>query len=275
GMSVADNYFWNQPYKFGGKELDRMNGLDLYDFGARMLDSAAPTWSTPDPLAQLDYSISPYVYCNANPINAIDPDGMSTWVIANSDGTYRVVGGILDDDKNIYSVSFNDGTMSTKTIGETSSVTSFYNSDANNGEGAWAIGSTINPNDNSGQNFLSGIVGDTPSLGDYILNARNNKKYDFKVTNGTIKNSDIYRGMPIGKTNGKTIYSSARDIGNMAAGFVAGVHGFSWMESRIAFDSYQSYSSGRFTSEGISTQNAEYYGWREGSKAPIFIKNLI
>lgn len=39
----------------------------------------------------------------------------------------------------------------------------------------------------------------------------------------------------------------------------------SWNASRIAFDAYQSYSSGKPTIEGISTRNAEYYGWRIGS----------
>ncbi|MEG1916866.1 MAG: RHS repeat-associated core domain-containing protein [Muribaculaceae bacterium] len=86
GMSVADNYFWNQPYKFGGKELDRMNGLDLYDFGARMLDSAAPTWGTQDPMAEKYYSISPYSYCGGNPIRYVDPNGMD-WVSSSYQGT--------------------------------------------------------------------------------------------------------------------------------------------------------------------------------------------
>lgn len=28
-----------QPYKYNGKELDRRNGLDWYDYGARMYDA--------------------------------------------------------------------------------------------------------------------------------------------------------------------------------------------------------------------------------------------
>jgi hypothetical protein len=39
----------------------------------------------------------------------------------------------------------------------------------------------------------------------------------------------------------------------------------SWEASRIAFDTYQSKVSGRPTMEGISTRNAEYYGWSVGS----------
>lgn len=37
--------------------------------------------------------------------------------------------------------------------------------------------------------------------------------------------------------NGKV--ASARDIGNYAAGYVAGVHGLGWGTSRFAFDALQ------------------------------------
>ena len=77
------------------------------------------------------------------------------------------------------------------------------------------------------------------------------------------------------KTN-SSIYTSARDIGNIAAGYVAGVNGFNWVDSRIAFDAYQSYTSSKFEKEDISTQNAEFYGWRIGYKnAPMFKKEII
>ena len=49
-----------------------------------------------------------------NPIKFIDPDGMSTWVTDNGDGTYKVVGGNLEDkDRGIYIVTQNkDGSFS-------------------------------------------------------------------------------------------------------------------------------------------------------------------
>lgn len=66
-----------------------------------------PGWGGNDPLAEETPGISPFAFCNNNPINAIDPDGCSTWVIANDDGTYRVVGGDLeDDDLNILFILF-------------------------------------------------------------------------------------------------------------------------------------------------------------------------
>ena len=68
-----------------------------------------------------------------------------------------------------------------------------------------------------------------------------------------------------------TTYTSARDVGNIVAGYVAGINGFCWKDSRIAFDAYQSYTSRRIEIEGISTRNAEYFGWKLGySKAHIY-----
>lgn len=233
-----------------------------------------------DPLCEKYYWITPYAYCMNNPINAIDPDGCSTWVMTNSDGTYRVVGGDLNDkDKNIYTYSIKDSKLVRgESIGITTSMTSFYQSDKDNGkgkeQGGWATGSIINPSDKSGDNFLGNTFGNTPAMfDDYMVNANNGHKYDFKVTNGTdkaIPGIDIYRGMPVGKNaDGQTIYSSARDVGNMAAGFVAGANGMTWEDSRMAFDAFQSYKNVRRGGypgiEGISTRNAEYYGWRIGA----------
>ena len=41
-----------QPYKYGSKELDRTNGLDLYDSEARWYDSLLGRTTTMDPLAE-------------------------------------------------------------------------------------------------------------------------------------------------------------------------------------------------------------------------------
>jgi len=65
-----------QPYKFTGKEMITMHGLNWQDFGARWLDNARLQFTSVDPLAEDDPSVSPYVYCRDNPINRIDPDGM-------------------------------------------------------------------------------------------------------------------------------------------------------------------------------------------------------
>ena len=260
-------------YSFNAKELDEETGFYYYE--ARYY--APPTFTSRDPLFEKYFFMSPYAYCANNPVKYVDPTGCETHVAQNEDGTYRVIGGVLNKDRNIYVYKQDkDGNYTIKgnSIGITTSTTSFFNADANEGKGAWAVGSIINPNDKSGDNFLGNIFANTPTMiDDYMENARNGGKYDFKVTNGTdspIPQIDAYRGMPIGETsNGQTIYSSARDIGNIAAGYIAGANGMSWEASRIAFDAYQSKVNGRPSIESISTRNAEMYGWRIGS----YIKN--
>ena len=65
-----------QPYKYGGKELDRTSGLDAYDFGARMYFADRLQWGQMDPLCEKYYDWSPYNYCGNGPINTSDLDGM-------------------------------------------------------------------------------------------------------------------------------------------------------------------------------------------------------
>ena len=77
-----------QPYKYNGKELDRANGLDWYDYGARQYDAALGRWHVVDPMSEKYFSESQFIYCGNNPITFIDPDGKMK-VIYNPDGTYQ------------------------------------------------------------------------------------------------------------------------------------------------------------------------------------------
>jgi RHS repeat-associated protein len=63
------------PYLYNGKEIDRMNGLNENDYGGRWYDAAIGRWGSVDPLAEKDYSVSPYAYCAGNPMIFIDKDG--------------------------------------------------------------------------------------------------------------------------------------------------------------------------------------------------------
>jgi hypothetical protein len=72
-----------------------MHGYDTYDYGVRGMYPDIMRFTTPDPLAEKYYSISPYAYCGNNPVIRIDPDGCETRVAMNNDGTYRVIGGEL------------------------------------------------------------------------------------------------------------------------------------------------------------------------------------
>ncbi len=49
-------------YKYNGKELDCMYGLNLYDYGARHYDAALARWITPDLLAEKYSNMSSYNY---------------------------------------------------------------------------------------------------------------------------------------------------------------------------------------------------------------------
>ena len=66
-----------QRYKYNGKELDRMHGLNFYDYGARQYDPLLGMFTQMDPLAEKYYGISPYAYCANNPVMLVDPDGNS------------------------------------------------------------------------------------------------------------------------------------------------------------------------------------------------------
>ncbi len=64
-------------YKYTGKESG--DEIGLYDFSARFLHTRFGRFTTIDPLAEKYPDISPYVYCNGNPVNFVDPDGKK-WV---------------------------------------------------------------------------------------------------------------------------------------------------------------------------------------------------
>ena len=102
-----------QPYKYGGKELDRTSGLDAYDFGARMYFADRLQWGQMDPLCEKSYDMSPYNYCGNEPINTIDFDGMD-W--------YRIENGTLIWNPNVHSqddIGKKDADRGYKYVGET------------------------------------------------------------------------------------------------------------------------------------------------------------
>ena len=253
-----------QKYKFEGKELDRTFGLDNYDIHARQYFAMAPMWDRIDPLAEDTPQFSPYSYCMGNPVNLGDYNGESTRVVKIDSTHYQVVGGDINDgDNNIY-VCIDTGKEGEDryentwfSIGITPTMTSFYNSDSNQWKGK------IDVNDNSGYNYIKKLESDEPSLLSYCIKAQTGELYDFKETNGEEGKSreDHYRGMPFGTTtDGTTVYSSARDIGNITIGYICGAKGVPWSVVRIMFDRYQG------ESEGISSQNAQRLGWSIGIK---------
>ena len=103
GIDNSDN-----RYKYNGKELDRMHGLDLYDYGARHLDAAIGRWGVMDPLAEKHPEISPYVYCASNPLKYIDPDGKD-WLLSQGNKVYWYGGKIGDKNNLMYTFKATSG----------------------------------------------------------------------------------------------------------------------------------------------------------------------
>ena len=68
GLTLRDGYT--------GKEAQNKDfGTSYIDFGARQYSPALRRWMTPDPLSEKYYGVSPYAFCNNNPVNFVDPDG--------------------------------------------------------------------------------------------------------------------------------------------------------------------------------------------------------
>ena len=238
-----------------GKERDSETGFSY--FGARYYDSDILTgWLSVDPMADKYPSLSPYNYCAWNPVKLVDPDGNHIEVVSNNDGTYTVKNGQVNKDKNIYIID-KEGKRTGKVLGEMLTNYSFFDDNEN-----VVTGAIIDTKDNSGKEFLEKVSQSDINLFEYVFNekegGRSDGKMDFK-TNGitdnmTKKEKELYpyRGMPLGGCLGiekKNVYGSARDVGNYAAGYMAGSRGLSWMVTRIGFDGYNMLSNECFQVE--------------------------
>ena len=68
-----------QQYKYNGKELDKMHGLNTYDYGSRQYNPITARWDRVDPLAEKSPDVTPYHFCHDNPVNRIDIDGKADY----------------------------------------------------------------------------------------------------------------------------------------------------------------------------------------------------
>ena len=62
---------------YNGKEIQTIAGTDYLDYGFRQYDPVTTRWMAVDPKAEKYLSLSPYSFCEDNPINCIDKMGDS------------------------------------------------------------------------------------------------------------------------------------------------------------------------------------------------------
>ncbi|MCY1518568.1 hypothetical protein D9M68_532890 [compost metagenome] len=167
-----------------------------------------------------------------------------------------------------------NGKRTGEVMGKMLTEYSFHNDEGNAVQGA-----ILNAGDKSGINFLNNeIIGADPGLLSYMPNAIGGEKYDFKTRGiGNIPESEQdaykYRGMPFEGASGfgnqdgaMTTFASARDFGNIGAGYVAGKSGLSWGVARLGFDALESKQLSKIAVEGQPSQRAERVGFGVGSR---------
>ena len=84
----------NSPFRFNAKELDQATGN--YYYGARYYNPKWSTWLSVDPLAEETPDKTPYHFTSNNPINRVDPDGLSDYK-KDKDGNITLVEETTDD----------------------------------------------------------------------------------------------------------------------------------------------------------------------------------
>lgn len=102
-------------------ELQKEFGIEMYDFGARNYQPDLGRWFNIDPLAEIAHDKTPYHFVSNNPINRIDPDGLTDYEVNKKGEIINVIENkkadniyIIDDDGNRLegqSISFEYGTI--------------------------------------------------------------------------------------------------------------------------------------------------------------------
>jgi len=102
------NSSWNVPYTFSGKEKDAETGYSY--FGARYYDSETSIFISVDSMSDERLGLSPYNYCQLNPVMLIDPTGMlDTDFGVKANGEVKQIGETNNEPDRLYAIN-DDGT---------------------------------------------------------------------------------------------------------------------------------------------------------------------
>lgn len=120
---LANQY--KSDYLYGGKESTEIFGIEGYDSVARW-QTTSGTFSSPDPLMEKYYSVSPYAYCVGNPIIMTDPSG--TIITPMSNEALEMIRNTLSDkDKSFVRINKN-GSLDVDYLKSHRSTSENYNS---------------------------------------------------------------------------------------------------------------------------------------------------
>ncbi|WP_041959956.1 two-partner secretion domain-containing protein [Sulfurospirillum arsenophilum] len=193
----------------------------------------------------------------------------STYVQKLPDGKYKVVQvNLKDNDKSIYVVN-DKGELVGEKIGESLFIDSFYYADEG-GTSATRPRGIIDLTSKEGIDFLKNkIYTDTPSISSYMNEWKNYNFKDIGATKyppGQERADYTYRGSQIYPD----VYASARDFGNIGAGYVAGYGLMPWSLSKFAFERFQAKQNGNSFGDGTEigqSTSAQFLGWEKGNQA--------
>ncbi len=228
--------------------------LTHYDYGFRIYNPGIARFLSVDPLTK-DYAAwSPYNYVMGNPISLIDPDGRSV-ESTHTDKNGNVLAVYDDGDNRVYRhndiespdlwhgnlLNVNMDQKDVTKMGETLIWDSFYNHEAGRPFGKIDFSSFDAASEFS--SFSDKIAAyhknhdEVQTIIHYMKNAgtstlKSIEIYDYKSRGGEHLQGEAllnyrYRGSQMERG----IFVSARDVGNMEAGYIAGVFGIGKLET--------------------------------------------
>ena len=190
-----------QQYKYNGKELDRVAGLNTYDYGARQYFSALPTWDRMDALCEKYYNVSPYVYCNNNPVNILDINGDSIQFAGSHNEINQTVKTLNVSTCNFASININSDGMVTMSLHDDFNINSLNRSEKElyksldkiiNGPGI----AMVNIVNNSTDVIIGNISNNTIDIGDIC-----NMPTSAKITSTSVLMHELYENYNVQTQN--------------------------------------------------------------------------